>query len=121
MPRPHSTMEYTLARRRFIATLTMPYYCYYCGRQVERSTEAKSAMFTVDHHQPLSAGGALDDEKNFRVACSSCNQKRGKMFDLASRGRLRWDFLGEVFNRIRRGKLHPDFLAYLRDERVKNL
>ena len=119
MPRPHSTMEYTVARRAFLASKMAPYYCHYCGCIVERTTEQNPKMLTVDHFKPLQEGGCLDDVENFRVACYKCNQKRGRLFDLSRQKKLSPKFLYGILGEIKQGKLNQDFLAHLDDRRTR--
>lgn len=57
--------------------------CYYCGmtdlttrcyRDPEIPANRKA---TIDHIVPLSLGGDYLDERNWHVACSECNRKKG--------------------------------------------
>ena len=60
------------ARRRARTWARSDGRCYLCGIVLEEST------FVVDHRVPTSRGG-VDDERNRRASCRSCNaQKRDK-------------------------------------------
>jgi 5-methylcytosine-specific restriction endonuclease McrA len=51
--------------------------CCWCGVQcVTESNQSNSA--TIEHIQPRSLGGA-DEQENYAMACSRCNNKRGTL------------------------------------------
>jgi hypothetical protein len=51
--------------------------CCWCGTQcVPESNQSNSA--TIEHIQPRSLGGA-DDQENYAMSCSRCNNKRGTL------------------------------------------
>jgi hypothetical protein len=59
---------------------TFNYLCAYCG-----VTEAAvGGQLTVDHYQPLAAGGA-DDLSNLVYACHRCNQYKGDFWPTPER------------------------------------
>lgn len=51
--------------------------CFYCLRDnLKIETEDKPSLATIDHFIPISKGGKMQDENNFRVACHTCNQAK---------------------------------------------
>ena len=62
--------------------------CHYCdktGLNMEPDPTGKKLgkLATIDHVIPISKGGSRTDEKNFVVACWSCNHKKGNNVDFA--------------------------------------
>jgi 5-methylcytosine-specific restriction endonuclease McrA len=56
--------------------------CWWCGKDIDyRLTGAEAQQspwaFTLDHAQPLSRGGDLNDPANARSAHRRCNSARG--------------------------------------------
>lgn len=52
-------------------------WCGYCGVRMTRNT-SQPRTCTVDHRQALACDGD-DDETNWILACSACNQRKGLM------------------------------------------
>ncbi|MFN6475256.1 HNH endonuclease [Nostoc sp. DedQUE07] len=85
--KPLSTKDRRKKRPLLIAKYGMN--CFWCGHSLTPET------LTVDHYIPLSRGGSNRIE-NLRLACESCNQKRGNTMPedthqtIARRSRVRF-------------------------------
>jgi hypothetical protein len=51
--------------------------CCWCGTQCVPESDRQNSA-TIEHIQPRSLGGA-DDQENYAMACSRCNNKRGSI------------------------------------------
>lgn len=65
MGNPRSNSAYRRKAKAYLATRTT---CAWCGRE---------GADTVDHILPLSKGGSLLDERNWRPMHAKCNTRRG--------------------------------------------
>lgn len=77
-------------------------YCTYCGKgdlRIELTTSEKKVRkrdrknvipshekATIDHIDPKSKGGAIEDPKNITICCEKCNGKKGSSSVLAFLG-----------------------------------
>jgi len=69
---PRLSHKYKAARLRVLAR--DGYVCAYCGHE-----GTKENGLTIDHIIPVSKAPDLAiDESNMRIACKSCNSKKGK-------------------------------------------
>jgi hypothetical protein len=71
--RPYNVVAYQRLRKVVLAEETL---CGFCGEVVDKTlphTDRMSA--TIDHVVPLSAGGAVADRDNVRLAHRTCNVK----------------------------------------------
>jgi 5-methylcytosine-specific restriction endonuclease McrA len=52
--------------------------CWYCGCTFDPREDGGGRTLTVDHVEPLAAGG-LSSLENLRLCCSTCNRRKGQM------------------------------------------
>ena len=57
-------------------------FCEYCGRddlvrEMPEGVKKSARLVTIDHVVPLSKGGGKYDRDNLKIACFTCNQKKG--------------------------------------------
>lgn len=52
--------------------------CWYCGCAFEEQRGGGGRSLTIDHVEPLAAGGATD-LANLRLCCATCNRRKGQL------------------------------------------